>query len=187
MRKRFLPGLLLGLVLLGGMSAQAAEVTPELPVRRRQKQGFHLKIPDTTGPIVTDSALPQALGTASLEVNTFLAFTGGNFSRGWRRVSAGGEFISLSMPVEFYYGLAPRTEIQITIPYLQKWASQVGPTNRAAQFGGIGDTTAIVSVLPAIEFLPTNWVNIAAGIKIDLIGKNTAFTYTPVVALFLYY
>jgi len=48
-------------------------------------------------------------------------------------------------------------------------------------------STAIVSVLPAIEFLPTNWVNIAAGIKIDLIGKNTAFTYTPVVALFLYY
>jgi len=59
-------------------------------------------------------------------------------------VSAGGDFVSWSNPWQIYYGLAPNTEINIIVPYLQNWGSHVrapnlGPGSHAATFGGLGD------------------------------------------------
>jgi hypothetical protein len=67
----------------------------------------------------------------------------GNFSTNWRRVSAGGNFCSLEMPVKFTYGLAPNIEIYLTSVMFQNWAGQVsapGPgESRSASFAGFGD------------------------------------------------
>jgi hypothetical protein len=46
-------------------------------------------------------------------------------------------------------------------------------------------STAIVSVLPALEFLPTLWLNMAAGLQVDLFGKNRKFNFTPLVTFFI--
>jgi hypothetical protein len=43
---------------------------------------------------------------------------------------------------------------------------------------------ALVSVLPAVEFLPYSWFTLAAGVQVPLIGKNTTFNYAPTLALF---
>ena len=100
-------------------------------------------IPRTTGPIITDTTIPQSLGTATLFVSTFLAFTGGDFSPNWRRVSAGGDFHSLVTSTQLFVGVAERTEIYLVIPYLHNWAAQVnmpGPAGqRSADFGGLGN------------------------------------------------
>jgi hypothetical protein len=97
----------------------------------------------TTGPIITDTTIPQPLGTATLVVPTFLSLTRGNFSPGWRRVSAGGDFRTLATPAQLYYGLAPRTEIYVVVPYLHNWAGNLnypGPNGQKyADFGGLGD------------------------------------------------
>jgi hypothetical protein len=313
-QSRFLAGLLVFFVLLVQVPSWADEASEEPRTEHRQKTGFHQKIPSTTGPIITDSALPQAKGTASVQIGSFLAFTGGNFSPDWQRISAAGDFLSLCFPVDFYYGIASRTEIQISSSYIQNWASNAGSVSQSANFGGIGDSsillkylfvreqakrpavsgllivgfptghhrrlnaqllgidqlgtgafsftagvdifkytkpfllyaniwytvftdanvnsqrvhypdqvtlnvavelplnkrwvllcelvstwdagrlvgtranqppTAIVSVLPALEFLPTLWFNVAAGLQVDLIGKNTSYTFTPVVEFFI--
>ncbi len=300
----------MGLLLCGGKPAQAADAAPGPP---DQQPSLQQPVPDTTGPIITDTVLPQATGTATIQINAFLAFTAGNFGPGWRRVGAKGDFLSLSVPVQFICGLAERTEVQIVSSYLERWAANVSPAHQSAHFRGVGDTTvelkyllvqhepagpavsgiftagfptghhrhlhprllgsdqlgsgafsftlglnfftylkpflmysnlwytlftdanvnstktyypdqvtlnaaleypfakkwvflceivstwdagrvigppsnqlstAIVSLLPALEFLPTPWLNVAAGLQVDLFGKNTKYTYTPVLVFF---
>lgn len=99
--------------------------------------------PLTAGPIITDTAVPQATGALTLQPFWSLGLVGGNFSANWRRVSARGNFVSLEMPVQFTYGLSPRTEVFLVASLLQNWASQVevaGPGgSRAASFTGLGD------------------------------------------------
>jgi hypothetical protein len=46
-------------------------------------------------------------------------------------------------------------------------------------------SSAIVSVLPALEFLPASWFCLAAGVQVSLVGKNSLYGYTPTLALFL--
>jgi len=297
-------------MLLGQASAWGEEVQSSPDAVLPERTDFHPTIPSTTGPIITDIALPQATGTASLQIIGLFAITGGNFNSSWQRVSAGGDYLSLAVPVIFYYGIAPRMEIQFFTSYIQNWASNVGSASQSANFGGIGDSglllkylfvqeqekipavagilivgfptghhrhlnsrllgidqlgtgaysftvgmdifkyvkplllygniwytgftdatvggqkvyypdkiilngamewplakrwvfllelvstwdagrligtranqpaTAIVSVLPALEFLPTTWFNLALGIQVDLVGKNTPYSCTPVV------
>ena len=43
---------------------------------------------------------------------------------------------------------------------------------------------ALVSVLPAVEFLPYKWFTLTAGVQVPLIGKNTTFNYAPTLALY---
>lgn len=287
------------------------------PAHQHRQVDFPPVMPNTTGPIVTDPAITQATGTGTLQITAFPAFVGGNFSPAWRRVSAGGNYKFLSVPVQLIYGPWPRTEVQFLAPYLENWASDVGAHNRAANFGGIGDSififkyllvhegpnhptitvysaagfptghhhhlnpnllgidqlglgaysltvgldlfkyvkpflvyaniwhtnclngevngaqvyypdqvtvnlaiempfqnspsnrwallfellstwdagrmfgppanqasSAVVSVLPALEFLPTSWVQLAAGIQVTLVGKNSLYSYTPTLAVF---
>ncbi len=126
------------MVLLGlGLPARGAEVPDENRVRGQRAT------PATTGPIITDTAIPQSLGTATLFVPSFLAFTGGNFSPSWRRVSASGDFRSLSSPVQLFVGVAPRTSVYVVVPYQHNWALNVNQPasagQRSADFGGLGD------------------------------------------------
>ncbi|MCL4501275.1 MAG: transporter [Deltaproteobacteria bacterium] len=97
----------------------------------------------TTGPIITDTAVPQATGALTLQPYWSLGLVGGRFSANWRRVSAGGNFASLEMPVKLTYGPAPKTEVSLQAALLQNWAGQVeaaGPGgSRAAAFTGLGD------------------------------------------------
>lgn len=105
----------------------------------------------TTGPIITDTCIPQAQGTATLFIPCFLSFTGGNFSPGWRRVDAGGDFRSLSGSLQLYYGILPHTSVYVVVPYLHNWAwevNQPAPTGqRGANFGGLGDVSLAIKHL----------------------------------------
>ena len=42
----------------------------------------------------------------------------------------------------------------------------------------------LVSVLPAVEFLPYKWFSLAAGVQVPLFGKNTSYAYAPTLSLF---
>lgn len=92
--------------------------------------------------------------------STFYAFTGGKFSPGWRRLSAGGDFRSLSTSAQLYLGVAPRTEVYVVLPYLLNWAADVNmpaPTGqRRADFGGLGNVSVTGKYLLSKEgtYLP---------------------------------
>jgi len=279
-----------------------------------------VQLPNTTGPIVTDSAIIQPLKTWSAEINPTINFIGGVFNSNWQRRSAGGDYKSFQVPAQLNYGLTPRMDISLTVPFIQNWASNGGQLSQAANFGSLGDTslvlrymflngsptattvtgyvsvlfptghasplepkflgidqtgggafgftwgvdvfkyvpqgpillyaniwytnfadgwvngarvyypdqftvnlamevpfknspsnrwafllevtsnwdagrmfgpkanqapTAIVNVLPALEFLPFSWFTLAAGVQVSLIGKKTPYAYTPTLALFI--
>jgi len=105
--------------------------------------GYHEEEPTTCGPLVTDSCLPLEKGKLSIQAFWLVGFTAGRFSPNWRWVSAGGDFVSFSMPVKIIYGLAPRTEVFVVIPYVHNWARGVKtpamPGKGDADFGGLGD------------------------------------------------
>jgi hypothetical protein len=99
--------------------------------------------PCTFGPLIADTAIPIEKGQFVIQPLWALSFTGGNFTQSWRRVSAGGDFISFEMPWKFTYGLAKNLEVFLVIPYVHNWAGNVtepGPGGeRSADFGGLGD------------------------------------------------
>ncbi len=110
---------------------------------------FGQKAATTTGPIITDTAIPQSLGTFNLQITSFWALRTANFSPSWRRVNAGGDFLSLTLPVQLTYGLAPRTEIFAVCQYAHNWAGDVNRPGgqRSADFGGLGDSTLTLKYL----------------------------------------
>jgi hypothetical protein len=99
--------------------------------------------PSTTGPIITDTAVPAPPGQFNIQPYWSLGFVAGNFSTNWRRVSAGGNFCSLEIPVKLTYGLATNIEIDLVAVMFQNWAGQVGKPGAAgspsASFTGLGD------------------------------------------------
>jgi hypothetical protein len=276
-------------------------------------------LPATTRPIVTDIALTQPYKTWTVQITPTIPLVGGKFSPNWQRRSAHGDYRSLEVPVDIFYGITPRMDFSAEVNFIQNWASSVGPANRAASFGSLGDSSltwrymfffgkstdpivttycsvlfptghaadlepkllgtdqtgigafaftwgidyliylpkvpalfyvnawytnfaggwvngarvyypdqvtvnlalevplkrslqnrwafllevlstwdagrlfgpkanqapaALVTVLPALEYLPTSWFNMALGVQVDLIGKNTQFAYAPTLALF---
>ena len=113
-----------------------------------------IPIPQTTGPIVTDDAITQPYKTWSGQITPSFSFVGGDFSSSWKRrdvganqptrqqqLAARGDYTSFQVPIQLYYGLASRTEINLTIPFMQNWASNVGPASQAANFGSLGDSS----------------------------------------------
>jgi len=109
--------------------ATAAEAPPEHPA--------------TASPIITDNAVPAAPGQLSLQPYWSLDFVAGNLTKSWRRVSAGGNFRSLQIPVRVTYGLMRNMEIYTQMAFIHNWADHVqdsgAPGNRAASFSGVGD------------------------------------------------
>ena len=97
--------------------------------------------PDTTGPLITDTAVPQEPGRFTLQPFSSLSFVAGNFSANWRRQSARGDFGTFNLPVKLIYGMARNLEVYAILPYAHNWASHVevpGPKGeRAADFGGL--------------------------------------------------
>lgn len=141
--------------------AQAASASETMEKKGVGKRAEGEKgVPATTGPIITDTTIPQSLGTATLFFSTFYAFTGGKFSPGWRRLSAGGDFRSLSTWAQLYLGVAPRMEVYVVLPYLHNWAADVNmpaPTGqRRADFGGLGNVSVTGKYLLSKEgtYLP---------------------------------
>ena len=113
-----------------------------------------VELPNTTGPIVTDSAITQPFKTWSAQITPTLNFIGGVFNSNWQRRHAGanqstrqlqiaaeGDYRSFQVPAQLNYGLTPRMDISLTVPFMQNWASNVGPLSRAANFGSLGDAS----------------------------------------------
>jgi hypothetical protein len=156
-------GLALGFLCLflfwGLTSARAAENSPgppakESPEAKKQASSEEVQLPNTTGPIVTDLAITQTYKTWTLQVTPTLNLTGGVFDSHWQRRSAGtnqpttvreisarGDYKSLLIPVQLFYGLTPRMDVSIITSFAQNWASNVEPSSRAANFGSLGDTS----------------------------------------------
>jgi hypothetical protein len=329
--KGFIATILAFLLLGAPVAAGAHEASPVPSTPTLTEQEDAPPLPRTTGPIITDVAITQPFKTWSLQIYPSFYLVGGVFSPNWQRrpvgsnqqtrkqqVDAAGDYRSLTVPVVFYYGLAPRMDVEVTVPFVQHWASNVGPASRAANFGSLGDSTValrymfldgkstaptvsgyfgvlfptghannlepkllgidqtgdgafaftwgieyftylpkgpilvyanvwytnfvdgrvngarvyypdqvtvnlafevplrkspdnrwallvellstwdagrlighkanqpstvLVTVLPALEFLPTSWFGVALGVQVDLIGKNTAYTYAPTLSL----
>jgi hypothetical protein len=124
--------MLLGLWTAAGPGvrvAAAADAPPEHPA--------------TATPIITDTAVPVALGQLSIQPFWAPTFAVGNLSSEWRRMGPGGNFRSLQIPVKITYGLVRNMEIYAQIPFIHNWADDVrvggAPGNRAAEFSGVGD------------------------------------------------
>jgi hypothetical protein len=173
--------LLTGLAALNGAGAATFPVEPRT----------------TTGPIITDTAIPQTTGTLTLQPYLSLSLVRGNFSANWRRVSARGNFVSLEMPVKLTYGAAPNTEVFLLAPLIQNWAGQVEPPepggSRSASFTGLGDIffEAKYQLLKETAWRPTVTavfsVNFPTGhhsrlnpgrLGTDALGSGT-FAFTP--------
>jgi hypothetical protein len=335
--KGLLSGFLCVLLLWGMISARAAEIpagasVEKAPAAEKQEVPEQEQLPNTTGPIITDLAITQTVKTFTLQVTPTLNLTGGVFNSNWQRRSVGtnqantvreigarGNYKSLPVFLDLYYGLTPRFDVSVTTFFEENWASNVVPGSQAANFGSLGDTSiqlrymflnggptattvtgyfsalfptghasplepkllgtdqtgggafsftwgvdifkyvpqvpvllyvniwytnfadgwvnrarvnypdnitmnfamelplskstsnrwafllevlsnwdagrmfgpranqaplALVSVLPALEFLPSKWFTLAAGCQVPLFGKNTTFNYAPTLALF---
>jgi hypothetical protein len=141
--------------------AEAAEKESQEPSKRGpagRSLGHHpehpVKLPNTTGPIVTDNAITQTYKDWTAQITPTMNFIGGVFNSNWQRRSPGanqptrklqisdaGDYKSFSVPAQLTYGLAPRLDVSVTVPFMQNWASNVGPLRRAANFGSLGDSS----------------------------------------------
>lgn len=150
----------------------------------------------TCGPLISDTCVPIDYHKASLQVLWAVQVTGGKFNSDWHRESAGGDFVSVVMPVKFTYGLAKNLEVYAVVPYIHNFANNVeeaGPEGeRSANFGGVGDISLFAKYLlleetakcPAVAgvfgvgFPTGNASNLSpARLGTDAIGSG-AFTFT---------
>jgi len=104
-----------------------------------------------------------------------------NFADGWvngARVNY-PDNITLNLAMEVPLKKSPSNRWAFLLEVLSNWDAgrMFGPRANQAPL-------ALVSVLPAVEFLPYKWFTLAAGVQVPLIGKNTTFTYAPTLALF---
>jgi hypothetical protein len=148
------------LLLCGVTPARAAEIpsgapVKEAPATEKQEAQEQMQLPNTTGPIITDLAVTQAVKTWTLQVTPTLNLIGGVFNANWQRRSVGtsqantvreigarGDYKSFIVPLDLYYGITPRMDVSIyTNAFVQNWASNVAPSSLAANFGSLGDTS----------------------------------------------
>jgi hypothetical protein len=196
--------LLLSLALVGGFPGRAWSARGgETAASGTQQRAYHPG-PDTTGPIITDTASPEALGTATLFMPWFLSFTGGRFSPGWGRVGAGGNYRSLFGSVQLYVGVGPYTSVYIVVPYEHNWAwnvNQPGPEGqRSANFGGLGDISITgkhllvdeqphfpaVAGIFSVTFPSGHHLHLNPGnLGTDLLGQG-CYSFTPGLNFFKY-
>jgi hypothetical protein len=106
-----------------------------------EKKG--VECPATFGPIITDTAVPIEKGKFAIQPTFGYTFVTDLLSRNWRRISAGGDYQSLKLPVKFTYGLFENLEIYTVIPFIHNSVSNVnepGPVgNTSSNFSGLGD------------------------------------------------
>jgi hypothetical protein len=141
------------LVLLGCLWAWLLPWTPawaqgpggsgailEKPAAPEEKKA---EAPTTCGPLISDTCIPIEEHHASLQFLASYFCFAGNFTPNWRKVSAGGNFHTLFMPVKFTYGPVKNLETYVIVPYVHNFANSVnvpGPNGEtSANYGGIGD------------------------------------------------
>ncbi len=138
--------LIFALFWMGNAAVAVAGGEPEERLEEKGKASGE-EAPATAGPLITDTAVPIELHKASVQFLWSVGVAGGNFDRDWQRVNAGGDFVSLSMPVKFTYGLAKDFEIYAVIPYVHNFAShaeEAGPHGEtASNYGGLGDVSVV--------------------------------------------
>ncbi len=116
--------------------------------------------PTTCGPLISDTCLPIETYHASLQFLWAMSFVRDSWTSNWRRVTAGGDYKTMSIPVKFTYGPTKDMEVYIVVPYIQNWASSVnvtGPNGEtSANYGGIGDITLVgkYNLLPEGDIRP---------------------------------
>ncbi len=144
---------------LGPAAAQGPAALMEKPTPQEEKKE---EAPTTCGPLISDTCLPIETHRASMQILWAYSIVGGNFTQNWRKVSAGGNFSTFSMPVKFTYGPAKNLEVYIVVPYIHNFAGSVDPNlagpkgERSANYGGVGDITLAGKylLLPETEIRP---------------------------------
>jgi hypothetical protein len=104
-----------------------------------------------------------------------------NFADGWvngARVNY-PDNITLNLAMEVPLKKSPDNPWAFLLEVLSNWDAgrMFGPRANQAPL-------ALVSILPALEFLPCKWFTLAAGVQLPLFGKNTTFNYAPTLALY---
>ena len=126
------------------------------PPEEEKKEGA----PTTCGPMISDTCLPIETGKYAMQVWWALSFYQNALTNNWRKVSAGGNFYTFSMPVKFVYGPTKDLETYVVIPFIHNWVNSTdfaGPNGeRAASYSGIGDITAVAkyNLLPETDYRP---------------------------------
>lgn len=193
LRLRLRTGILPGQIALAAWLV-AASVPPA--DAHEDEAGSPSSRPPTTGPVVTDAAIPQELGTWTLVLPITVPVLAGQFAADWSRTPAGRQGVSLFLPAQLYYGAFARTEISLLVPLQANWVWNVHPPGpggqTAASTGGIGDISLAVKRLvvqtktPSLAVAVTAIVRFPSGsarrlnpakLRTDLIGIGTfAFT-----------
>ena len=201
-------GLVFLFLFLGVATLPAAAQGPAAPLMEKPAVPEEKKeeTPTTCGPLISDTCMPIETHKASMQVLWAWSITGGNFTPNWRRVSAKGDFSTLSMPVKFTYGPAKDLEMYVIVPYIQNFARNVdaslaGPNGeRSANYGGVGDISLVSKylLLPETDYRPAVTGVLGMGfpsghashlnpgrLGVDAVGAG-AFTCTTGVNLFKY-
>lgn len=128
--------------------------------------------PLTTGPLITDTAVPQDPGSGTLYMPLYLRFGNKNFDARGDTQEAGQDSYSAIFPVQIFYGIAERTEAYIIIPYRENWvtgAAEPGPGGeRTANYGGIGDINVSLKYLFSKETATTPALSALLGTNIPI-------------------
>jgi hypothetical protein len=126
-----------------GALLEKPQPTSELPGPGEKKE----EAPTTCGPLISDGCIPIEAHHASVQVLGALSIYTANFSPNWRKVTAGGNLRTFSLPVKFTYGPTKNLETYIVAPFVVNWineANAIGPNgNHSASYAGIGDITAV--------------------------------------------
>lgn len=119
------------------------EAREEAKEEGKKEEAKEEEPPATFGPIITDTAIPIEKGKFAIQPTFGLSFLTNTFNKNWKRVSAGGDFMSFGMDWKFTYGLFNNLEVFVVIPYVHNWANNVdepGPGGeRSANSGSLGD------------------------------------------------
>jgi hypothetical protein len=105
-----------------------------------------------------------------------------NFTNGWvkgTRVIYPDQ-ITVNLAMEVPFKKSPDNRWAFLLETLSLWDAgrMLGPKANQAPL-------AIVSVLPALEFLPCSWFSLAAGVQVPIFGKNTTYNYAPTISFFI--
>ena len=82
--------------------------------------------------------------------------------------------------------------LAVEAPLSRSWiflAEAVGFRDGGRLFGHAPNqpAAALLDIVPGIEYLANRQWNVDAGVRIDVLGKNTAYRATPMLALFYYF
>jgi hypothetical protein len=158
----FLPVLTLAPAAPALAQTAGPQVLPGNPAGGAPPEEKKEEAPTTTGPMITDTAVPIDTGKLAMQLMLANEFGVGNFSNNWRLISAHENFYNFYTNLKITYGPAKNLETYIIVPYVYRWVSDAdrsvaGPNGeRNASYGGIGDITMVGKylLLPETDYRP---------------------------------